>query len=238
MTIKDNKIRKMTTQKLLIKDHDILIHRKPNLRAKRLSLRLAPQRNIFVLTVPPLATERSIKNFLTRCTPWIEKNVEKISQTKQIAPGEEIILHGTSFYCVTDPLRRKPVLCTITHTLRLPSQYSQEELYDLFKKMASEQLTPYVIRAGQILGQEIKKITFRDTKTRWGSCSAKKTISLNWRLLLAPPDVAQYVCAHEAAHLLHMNHSGAFWKVVEALCPAYKTHRKWLKSQGQSLMGV
>ena len=139
---------------------------------------------------------------------------------------------------MTDPLRRKPVLCKTTHTLRLPPQYSQEALYDLLKKTASEQLAPYVIKAGQMLEQKIKKITFRDTKTRWGSCSAQKSISLNWRLILAPPDVAQYVCAHEASHLLHMNHSKAFWNIVEGLCPAYKTHRKWLKQQGQSLMRV
>ena len=67
----------MTIIRLPHKDHDILIHRKPNARAKRLSLRLARQENTFVLTVPPLATERAIKSFLTRCTPWIEKNLEK-----------------------------------------------------------------------------------------------------------------------------------------------------------------
>ncbi len=220
------------------KESSLLIHRKVNVRAKRLSLRVSLQKNAFVLTIPLRASEMSIARFLSQCTEWINKNVHKLSHKKGVVLGENISLFGTPFMCVEDPLRRKPVLCKTTSTLRLPFRYTQKALHDVFKEVATESLTPYVLELGELLGKSIKKISFRDTRSRWGSCSAQNIISLNWRLILAPPEVARYVCVHEAVHLIHMNHSSAFWKKVETLCPAYKAHRQWLKTHGYSLMGV
>lgn len=87
-----------------------------------------------------------------------------------------------------------------------------------------------------ITGGTYHRITIRDQKTRWGSCSAKGTLSFNWRLMLAPPAVLDYVVVHELCHLTHMNHSKAFWALVESACPDYRTHRKWLKDHGQTLV--
>lgn len=69
-------------------------------------------------------------------------------------------------------------------------------------------------------------------KTRWGSCSRKRNINLNWRLIFAPPAVLDYVIIHELSHLTHMNHSKVFWAYVERMMPDYKTHRTWLKKNG------
>ena len=87
-----------------------------------------------------------------------------------------------------------------------------------------------------ITGGIYQRITIRDQKTRWGSCSAKGTLSFNWRLMLAPPAVLDYVVVHELCHLTHMNHSNAFWELVESDCPDYRAHRKWLKEHGQELI--
>lgn len=87
-----------------------------------------------------------------------------------------------------------------------------------------------------LTGGSFTRITIRDQKTRWGSCSAKGTLSFNWRLMLAPPAVLDYVVVHELCHLTHMNHSKAFWALVESVCPDYRTHRKWLKEHGQELI--
>jgi len=86
-----------------------------------------------------------------------------------------------------------------------------------------------------LTGGNYSRITIRDQKTRWGSCSAKGTLSFNWRLMLAPPAVLDYVVIHELCHLTHMDHSKAFWALVERVCPDYRTHRKWLKEHGQEL---
>lgn len=87
-----------------------------------------------------------------------------------------------------------------------------------------------------LTGGSYDRITIRDQKTRWGSCSAKGTLSFNWRLMLAPPAVLDYVVVHELCHLTHMDHSKAFWALVESVCPDYRIHRKWLKEHGQTLI--
>lgn len=87
----------------------------------------------------------------------------------------------------------------------------------------------------QFTGGTYNRITIRDQKTRWGSCSARGTLSFNWRLMLAPPAVLDYVVVHELCHLTHMDHSPAFWQAVEEVCPDYRAARKWLKDHGQEL---
>lgn len=88
----------------------------------------------------------------------------------------------------------------------------------------------------QFTGGTYSRITIRDQKTRWGSCSARGTLSFNWRLMLAPPAILDYVVVHELCHLTHMNHSPAFWQAVEAVCPDYRESRRWLKEHGQELV--
>lgn len=89
---------------------------------------------------------------------------------------------------------------------------------------------------GDLMQVTFGGITVRDQKTRWGSCSGKGTLSFNWRLMLAPPAVLDYVVVHELCHLTHMDHSKAFWALVESVCPDYRVHRKWLKEHGQELI--
>lgn len=88
----------------------------------------------------------------------------------------------------------------------------------------------------QFTGGSYNRITVRDQKTRWGSCSARGTLSFNWRLMLAPPTIADYVIVHELCHLTYMNHSADFWQKVESVYPDYRTARKWLKDHGNELV--
>ena len=87
----------------------------------------------------------------------------------------------------------------------------------------------------QFTGGTFQKITIRDQKTRWGSCSSKGTLSFSFRLMMAPPRVLDYVVVHELCHLTHMNHSKDFWNMVASILPDYKEHRKWLKENGHTL---
>ncbi|MBY0501213.1 MAG: M48 family metallopeptidase [Alphaproteobacteria bacterium] len=228
----------MKAMEVVCGERTIPLTYKPNPRSKRLSLRFSSKEAKLILTTPPFTTDSQIKAFLQRCKPWLESQLKKVPESCSIQPGEHISLYGTIFKCALDPLRRKPALCKITQTLHLPPRYTQKDVYDVFKKVAMDFLIPLLESALRTLGQEIKKVTIRDTTSRWGSCSARKTISLNWRLILAPPEVAEYVCIHEAVHLIHMNHSKDFWATVGKLCPSYKSHRKWLKTNGQRLMRV
>lgn len=104
-----------------------------------------------------------------------------------------------------------------------------------YKKTASEYFPLRVQHFEKIMGVRHKKIAIRDQKTRWGSCSTSGTLSFNWRLIMAPPEVLDYVVVHELAHFSHMDHSKAFWSTVEKVMPDYDIHRKWLNDHGQEL---
>lgn len=105
----------------------------------------------------------------------------------------------------------------------------------------------YRMTAGQVLQERtehfarqmevsFERISIRDQKTRWGSCSARGNLNFNWRLILAPSEVLDYVVVHELAHRREMNHSERFWKLVESVLPDYRERRKWLKENGDLLM--
>lgn len=101
---------------------------------------------------------------------------------------------------------------------------------------AKEYFPKRVAYFNQFTGGSYNRITIRDQKTRWGSCSAKGTLSFNWRLMLAPPSIPDYVIVHELCHLTYMNHSAAFWNKVESVYPDYRSARKWLKDHGHELI--
>jgi len=106
------------------------------------------------------------------------------------------------------------------------------------RRLATRELPPRVLQWAATHGIAVARVTVRDQKTRWGSCSRRGTISLNWRLIQTPVFVCDYIILHELAHRRQMNHSARFWQEVERLCPAYelaehwlKQHRAWLKTE-------
>ena len=103
-------------------------------------------------------------------------------------------------------------------------------------KQEAQQIIPMRTREiSQKIGIPYNRITIRCQRTRWGSCSSKGNLNFNSLLVLAPPEVMDYVIIHELCHRLEMNHSSAFWKHVETHCPGYRSHRNWLKSEGIKL---
>ena len=102
--------------------------------------------------------------------------------------------------------------------------------------MAAKEITPRLDHAVDELGTRYTTLTIRNQKTRWGSCSSTGAMSFNWRLLLAPEDVLDYVVWHEACHLLVLDHSPRFWSLVERHVPDYDEPRRWLRRHGQTLV--
>lgn len=102
-----------------------------------------------------------------------------------------------------------------------------------YKKQAREKITEYVDYYGRKMGVSYGRIAIREQKTCWGSCSSKKNLNFNWKLILMPPEIMEYVVVHELSHLFEMNHSKKFWKIVETYLPDYKVRRKWLKDNGK-----
>ena len=139
-------------------------------------------------------------------------------------------------------------------TVRVPKQCSKaaaekfvEEKRDKLPEWTQEEYRYHRMLADQILrerteyfarqmGVSFGRVTIRDPKTRWGSCSAKGNLNFSWRLILAPPEVLDYVVVHELAHRREMNHSERFWKQVELVLPDYLQRKAWLKKNGDLLM--
>lgn len=135
----------------------------------------------------------------------------------------------------------------ITHYLEIHAKKNSRPVSDLsavqrtalenrYKEAARSYIPKRVAYYRDMTGGDYQRIAIRDQKTRWGSCSSKGTLSFNWRLMLAPPAVLDYVVVHELCHLTHMDHSPAFWQAVETVCPDYRELRKWLKEHGDELV--
>ena len=111
-----------------------------------------------------------------------------------------------------------------------------ESKRNVYIRKAKETITKRVSYFARLMGVSYRNITIREQKTRWGSCAANGNLNFNWRLVLAPREVLDYVVIHELAHRREMNHSAAFWRIVEAEMPDYRKYRDWLKKNGSFLM--
>ena len=111
------------------------------------------------------------------------------------------------------------------------SEEQRREGIERAKRIFPERTAYFALRMGVDYG----RITIREQKTRWGSCSSKGNLNFNWKLILAPPEVLDYVVVHELCHLKKMNHSKAFWDEVGKVMPEYETYKLWLKENGWKL---
>lgn len=118
---------------------------------------------------------------------------------------------------------------------KLP-KFTKEEVGEMAKE-ALAVIPPKVKEYAAVLGVSYGRITIRNQKSRWGSCSSKGNLNFNCLLVKAPEDILDYVIVHELCHRMEMNHSGRFWKLVEGVLPDYRERRKWLKEQGSVLIG-
>ncbi|MBQ7955858.1 MAG: M48 family metallopeptidase [Lachnospiraceae bacterium] len=128
----------------------------------------------------------------------------------------------------------------LAHYNSLPTLSPEEEarigyFEKKFRKAAKDYIPYRVEYFHQFTGGHYTSITIRDQKSRWGSCSGSGTLSFNYRLMMAPPKILDYVVVHELCHLTHMNHSKDFWNMVGTILPDYKESKQWLKEHGREL---
>ena len=111
----------------------------------------------------------------------------------------------------------------------------KEEIKKFLSRLALQKIREALDKFAPTVGREYGRVTIREQKTRWGSCSSKKNLNFNWKLILAPKEALEYVVIHELCHLVHFNHSERFWKEVESRMPEYDVWRKWLRAHGKEL---
>lgn len=206
-------------------------------RSFRLSLPAAGP----LLTLPEGARWSEAEAFLQRHRHWLAARLPRTAQAQRLEAGSSVPLRGVPHrVAALGSLRGRvergevsgsPVLLVPGDTAHQPRR-----LYDWLKAEALVDLERQSRWHAGRLGVEVKQIRLRSQSSRWGSCSSSGTINYNWRLILAPPHVLDYVAAHEVAHLVEMNHSPAFWATVERTLPDMERGRAWLKAHGRGLM--
>ncbi len=212
------------------------------IRSKRKTIALIVERDgTFTVHAPLRVPHAEIESFIQQKAVWITRTREKIKSAqpalkKQYADGEKFLFLG-SFFELKIVGRQKPSLQFEDGFTLSQSVQEKGEVYFVrwYKQRAGEIIPEQVEQYAQRHGFVPSQVKISSAKTRWGSCSSTGTLNFAWRLVMAPLDVVDYVVAHELAHLRVKNHSRKFWKVVEAICPDYKHHRKWLRENGEKL---
>lgn len=219
---------------LSIGEPPITVHLRKNARARRYSLRISNKDGKISLTLPRWSNLNEAMAFARAQEGWMRKHLAKQLQPIPVTFGGRILLDGIKHEIAHGQGRSVQVVDGVIH---VPGRDDQlvSKLRAYFKTLARERLVPASEHYAGLLGRKIGPVTLRDTRSRWGSCTSDGRLMYSWRLIMAPPAVQDYVAAHECCHLIEMNHSDAYWALVEEISPNYKTDRKWLKVNGALL---
>jgi predicted metal-dependent hydrolase len=211
----------------------IAITLRRNARARRFSLRVAADGTRVTLTLPARAREAEAMAFARSQEGWLRATLARMPVATTVAPGRVIPVEGVALQVAhgTGRLRIEGT------SLVVPGDPAQAgaRVAAWLKVLARTRLAAAADRHAAALGRPYSRLALRDARSRWGSCSAQGALMFNWRLVMAPPAILDYVAAHEVAHLAEMNHSPAFWAVVTRLCPDWQARRAWLRANGGAL---
>lgn len=209
-----------------------------NGQARRLVLRLNSEGTAAIVTVPKGISRARALDFVERSTVWLEARLAQRGVRVDLAPGSSIPLRGVPHEIRHIPARRGTVTADpLAQLIHVPGElpHLARRLTDWLKIAARQELTAASQRYAAAMDVGFRRITIRDQKSRWGSCSAAGDLSFSWRLILTPSHVLDYVAAHEVAHLKHMDHGPQFWRLVLRHCPEASRAKKWLKAHGQDV---
>lgn len=203
--------------------------------ARRISLRIDPARGA-VLMLPVKARLAEGERFLLAHRVWLAERLARLPGPVALADGATVPLLGVPHPIRHVPGARRGVWVEGGEILvsGLPEHVGRRTA-DFLKSEAKRLIAPRAQDMAARLGRKTGRITVKDTRSRWGSCSSSGDLAFSWRLVLAPEQILDYVVAHEVAHLVQMNHSPAFWAVVESLVGDHRPARRWLKINGAGL---
>lgn len=209
--------------------------------AQRYTLRVRNATRDVVITMPKRGSLIAAREFAQRHAAWIATRLHRLPVAVPFCDGAVIPIRGADHEIVhmnelrgrietrvtTAGGRQLIVVCDEGHLSR--------RVHDHLKREARKDLEAAVRKHTASLGFAARRITVRDTTSRWGSCSASGSLNFSWRLIMAPEHVLDYLAAHEVAHLVHMNHSEEFWALARSLAPHTDVAEAWLRANGASL---
>jgi len=214
-----------------------------NQRARRLTLRIDPGGRGLRITVPPGIAGGEVERFLSRHQGWLEEKLKKAPDKPQVRPGIRIPLRGVPHLLIHEPARRGTVETRQGDggpelVVFGDKAHFARRVADFLKREAKKDIEPLVRKHTGAVGCRAKAIRFKDTISRWGSCTVDGNLSFSWRIMMAPRPVIDYLVAHEVAHLKEMNHGPNFWKLCAELCPDTDRCKTWLKKNGTALQAI
>lgn len=235
-----------TAQIIFLAGREVRYTVRRSLRAKQIGLRVTPARGLEVV-IPTHGHFPDIPTMLTAKAAWITGALDRLEAHIPMLPappadgtllpyrGQEhrliVSTHGSTHLGV--------IRDETDHTLTIGGSHQHEPLAPLlerwYRSEARRVIGHRVREYAAVLGVTYTRLTIRDGRSRWGSCSSLGGLNFSWRLILAPPATLDYVVIHELAHLRELNHSHRFWAIVAAHCPEYRTHQRWLKEHGAAL---
>jgi predicted metal-dependent hydrolase len=219
-----------------------LVRLRRHRQARRYTLRVVAVTREAVLTMPPRGSFREAREFAEKHGAWIASRLDRLPRAAPFEHGVEVPLRGVvhaifhrrsargTVWTETDRDGRR-LLCVASHD----ASHVSRRITDYLKREAKRDLEAAVARYSERLGVEVRRISIRDQASRWGSCSTSGALSFSWRLVLAPRFVLDYLAAHEVAHLLEMNHSPRFWRLLGRICPDMERAKAWLDARGADL---
>jgi predicted metal-dependent hydrolase len=203
-------------------------------RARRYLLRVGPNETLR-LTVPRGAAIAEGLRFVGQQAAWIER--ERARQHRRGGAwrdGSTVLFRGVEEWL---RVRGTDVACG-TECIPIPA--SAGDLRPIveahFRLVAARELPPRCLTLAARHGLHVARVSVRNQRSRWGSCSPRRMIALNWRLIQMPPRVCEYVLLHELMHLRQANHSRKFWREVESVCPDWRDSERWLRKHGRELL--
>ncbi len=212
----------------------------PNRRARRYVLRLLPG-GVARVTIPRGGSAAQARRFAERNTGWLERQLMR-QAAQPVVPkawlaGTEILFRGERVRLEPGVNGEAGCICFGGELVPVdsPAGDVRREVERHLWRLAARELPGRVLELAGLHQLPVRRVRVRNQRSRWGSCSRRGTVSLNWRLVQAPPFVRDYLILHELAHLKEMNHSRRFWSQVAAFCPDYLLAERWLKAHRELL---
>ncbi len=210
----------------------VTVHLRRSSRARRLSLRVSQLDGKVTLTLPDFTDEGEAAAFAEAKADWIRKHLSRRPEDEIVGVGGLIPVEGRMRRIVEGA--RRGVMLT-DGELIVAANSSGRRIRAFLTELARDRLAAAADHYAARLGRTYSAITLRDTRSRWGSCSDRGRLMFSWRLVMAPPEVLNYVAAHEVAHLKEMHHGPTFWAEVERIYGSCGEERRWLHENAGEL---
>jgi predicted metal-dependent hydrolase len=237
--------------KLFIYNGEEIKYKVKRSRRKTIGIRICPEEGV-ILSIPMSCSEAAVQHVLNKKGQWILSKLKLINSKTQLLQDREYVtgerMKFLGDYYNLNIIEGDYKSCSAVFEKREFSIYINNEIEDSYRRFIIKEVLVKLYREiakrflqersnyfANILNVKPAKITIKEQKSVWGSCSSKGNINYNWKIIMAPIAVVDYIVVHELCHLRQPNHSQDFWKLVESVLPDYKIRKNWLKDNGITL---